>query len=73
VWAIAALWVAYGITLAYAIIVGGHLWLSWPPGLGVLNQVVFEVMCAVLIYFVSRGRYAVLVIYGWFARSQDAG
>lgn len=66
VWAIAALWAAYGITLAHAIIARGDLWLSWPPGLNIINQAVFELVCAVLIYFVSRGQHWASVIYGLY-------
>jgi hypothetical protein len=63
-WSVAALWVAYGITFAHAVIVIGDRWLSWPPEFVALNQIVFEVVCAVLIYFVSRGRYWARLIYG---------
>jgi hypothetical protein len=63
-WAIAALWGAYGITLAHAIIILGDRWRSWPPEVGALNQIVFEVVCAALIYYVSRGRYWARLIYG---------
>jgi hypothetical protein len=63
-WSVAALWVAYGITFAHAVIVIGARWLSWPPEPVVLSQIVFEVVCAGLIFFVSRGRYWARLIYG---------
>lgn len=62
--AVRALWVAYGITLAHALIVIGDRWLSWPLERVALDQIAFEVGCAVLIYFVSRGRYWARLIYG---------
>ena len=64
VWAIAALWTAYGISFAHAIIVIGDRSLSWPPELVVINQIPFELACAALIYFLSRGRYWARLIYG---------
>jgi hypothetical protein len=62
--AVTALWVAYGITLTHAVIIIGDRWLSWPPEFVALNQIVFEVVCATLVYFVSRGRYWARLIYG---------
>jgi hypothetical protein len=60
---VAALCVAYGITFAHAAIVIGDRWLAWPPEFVATNQIVFEVLCAGLIYFVSRGRYWARLIY----------
>ena len=63
-WSVAALWVAYGITFAHALIVIGDRWLSWPPESVALSQIFFEIVCAVLIYFVLRGWYWARLIYG---------
>ena len=57
-----ALWVAYGLTFIHAVIVGIHSTL-WPPEYGVVNQLVFELVAAALIYFVSSGRYWARMIY----------
>jgi len=62
--AVTALWAAYGITFAHAVIIIGDRWLSWPPEFVALNQIAFELLCAVLIYHVARGRYWARLIYG---------
>ena len=35
----------------------------WPPEYVVVNQLVFELFCAALIYFMSSGRYSARLIY----------
>lgn len=61
-WAMIALWGAYALTFIHAVIVGIHSTL-WPPEYGVVNQLVFELVAAALIYFVSSGRYWARMIY----------
>ena len=62
-WAITALWVAYALTFLHAIIAIGVPSTLWPPEYVVVNQLVFELVLAVLIYFVSSGRYWARLIY----------
>lgn len=63
VWAVTALWAAYGLTFIHAAITIGDRWTLWPPAQVVLNQVTFELFYVVLIYFVSSGRYGARLIY----------
>ena len=62
-WAITALWVAYALTFLHAIIAIGVPSTLWPSEYVVVNQLVFELVLAVLIYFVSSGRYWARLIY----------
>ena len=62
-WAVTALWAAYGLTFIHAAITIGDRWTLWPPAQVVLNQVTFELFYVVLIYFVSSGRYGARLIY----------
>src|SRR6201999_748289 len=62
-WATTALWVAYALTFLHAAIVIGVPSTLWPPEHVVVNQLVFEFVLAVLIYFVSSGRYWARLIY----------
>jgi hypothetical protein len=49
--------VAYALTFLHAIIAIGIPSTLWPPEYVVVNQLVFELFSAALIYFVSSGRY----------------
>lgn len=62
-WAITALWVAYALTFLHAIIAIGIPSTLWPPEYVVVNQLVFELFSAALIYFVSSGRYWARLTY----------
>ena len=62
-WAMTALWVAYGLTFIHAVVVIGIPSTLWPPEYVVANQLVFELASAALIYFVSSGRYWARLIY----------
>jgi hypothetical protein len=62
-WAVIALWVAYGLTFTHAAIIIGDRWMSWPPEYVVLNQLAFELLYVVLIYFVSRGQIWARLLY----------
>jgi len=53
-WAVIALWVAYGLTFTHAAIIIGDRWMSWPPEYVVLNQLAFELLYVVLIYFACQ-------------------
>jgi hypothetical protein len=57
-----ALWVAYALTFIHAVIIEFH-WKLWLPEYGVVNQLVFELVSAALIYLVSSGRYWARLIY----------
>jgi hypothetical protein len=57
-----ALWVAYALTFIHAVIIEIH-WKFWPPEDGVVQQLIFELVAAALIYLVSRGRYWARLIY----------
>ena len=62
-WAMTALWVAYALTFVHAAIIIGVPSTLWPPEYVVVNQLVFELFCAALIYFMSGGRYSARLIY----------
>jgi hypothetical protein len=54
-WAMTALWVAYALTFIHAVIIIGVPSTLWPVEYVVVNQLVFELVLAALIYFVSSG------------------
>jgi hypothetical protein len=58
-----ALWVAYALTFIHAVIIIGIPSTLWPPGYVVVNQLVFQLVSAALLYFVSSGRYWARLIY----------
>lgn len=62
-WAVTALWVAYGLGIVHAAIVIGDRLALWPPEYVVLTQLGSELFYALLIYFVSGGRYSARLIY----------
>ena len=62
-WAITALWVSYGLTCVHAAIVVGARWLSWPPEIIALAQIVFAGLYWILITLVSEGRFWAQLVY----------
>jgi hypothetical protein len=65
-WAVTALWVSYGLTFVHAATIIGDRWRSWPLEHVVLNQLIFELFYAAIIYFVSSGRHWALLVYAVF-------
>jgi hypothetical protein len=62
-WAVAALWVSYGLSFMHAAIVIGDRWILWPPKRVVLIQLASELFYAAIIHFVSNGRNWARTIY----------
>jgi hypothetical protein len=62
-WAVAALWVSFGLSFTHAAIVIGDRLISWPPQRVVLIQVASNLFYAAIILFVSRGRNWARIIY----------
>jgi hypothetical protein len=62
-WAVAALWLSYGLSFMHAAIVIGDRWILWPPKRVVLIQLASELFYAAIIHFVSSGRNWARIIY----------
>jgi len=65
VWAIAALWVGYGLTLVHSVInIGPESWMSWPPTLMAIGLTLSGLIYPGLFYFLSKGHYWARLVYG---------